>query len=69
VSQAPHFGQDPVDVPPVRFVTEHEEKEAERLTRFIWTRIQSLLKRGKALEANSLIEEFDDPPLWDDPLT
>ena len=69
MSQAPHFDQDPVDVPPVRFVTGHEGKEAERLTRFIWTRIQSLLKRGKALEANSLLEEFDDPPLWDDPLT
>ena len=53
----------------MRFVTGHEGKEAERLIRFIWTRIQSLLKRGKALEANSLLEEFDDPPLWDDPLT
>ena len=69
MSQAPHFDQDPVDVSSVRFVTGQEGKEAERLTRFIWTRIQSLLKRGKVLEANSLLEEFDDPPLWDDPLT
>ena len=27
-----------------------------------------LLLAGKELEANSLLEEFDEPPLWDDPL-
>lgn len=27
-----------------------------------------LLERGKELEANSLLEEFDEAPLWDDPL-
>ena len=65
----PHFDQDLGDVSQLRFVTGHKGQEAARLTRFIWTRIQSLLKRGKALESNSLLEEFDDPPLWDDPLT
>jgi hypothetical protein len=27
-----------------------------------------LLLMGKATEANSLLEEFDQPHLWDDPL-
>jgi hypothetical protein len=27
-----------------------------------------LLLMGKAKEANSLLEEFDQPHLWDDPL-
>ena len=43
-------------------------KEAERLTRFIWNQVIQLLLAGKELEANSLLEEFDEPPLWDDPL-
>ena len=49
-------------------MTGHEGREAEILTRFIWTRIMILLERGKELEANSLLEEFDEAPLWDDPL-
>ena len=69
MSQVPHFDHDPGDIPPVRFVTGHKGQEAARLTRFIWTRIQSLLKRDKTLDADSLLEEFDEPPLWDDPLT
>ena len=43
-------------------------KEAKRLTRFIWNQVIQLLLAGKELEANSLLEEFDEPPLWDDPL-
>ena len=69
MSQVLHFDHGPAVVPQMRFVTGHEGKEAERLIRFIWTRLQSLFKRRKVLEANSLLEEFDDPPLWDDPLT
>ena len=56
------------DVPPIKFETGHQGREAERLTRFIWDRIMRLLVMGKELEANSLLEEFDEPPLWDDPL-
>ena len=56
------------DFPPIKFETGHQGKEAERLTHFIWDRIMRLLLMGKELEANSLLEEFDEPPLWDDPL-
>ena len=54
------------DLPPLKFVTGREGREAERLTRFIWERIVWLLERGEEREANSLLEEFDEPPLWDD---
>ena len=56
------------DVPPIKFETGHQGKEAERLTRFIWNQVIQLLLAGKELEANSLLEEFDEPPLWDVPL-
>ena len=68
MSKASGFDKGPGDIPPLRFVTGHEGREAEILTRFIWTRIMILLERGKELEANSLLEEFDEAPLWDDPL-
>ena len=55
-------------MPPIKFQTGHRGKEAERLTRFIWNQVIRLLLAGKELEANSLVEEFDEPPLWDDPL-
>ena len=54
------------DLPPLKFVTGHEGREAERPTRFIWERIVCLLEHGEEREANSLLEEFDEPPLWDD---
>ncbi len=50
------------------FETGHQGREAERLTRFIWDRTMHLLLMGKEWEANSLLEEFDEPPLWDEPL-
>ena len=62
------FHDDTGDVPPIKFKTGHQGKEAERLTRFIWNQVIQLLLAGKELEANSLLEEFDEPPLWDDPL-
>ena len=55
------------DIPPLKFVTWHEGREAERLTRFIRNRILILLERSKEPEANSILEEFDVPPVWDDP--
>ena len=36
------------------------------MTRFIWARVVCLLEHGEEREANSLLEEFDEPPLWDD---
>ena len=52
----------------MKFETGHQGKEAERLTRFIWKRIQWLVERGKEAEACALVEEFDEFELWDDPL-
>ncbi|AII49510.1 hypothetical protein KR52_10200 [Synechococcus sp. KORDI-52] len=56
------------DIPPLKFVTAHEGREAERVKRFIWNRILVLLGRSKEPKANSILEEFDVPPVWDDPL-
>ena len=68
VSLISRFHDDIGDVPPIKFETGHQGKEAERLTRFIWNQVIQLLLADKELEANSLLEEFDEPPLWDDPL-
>ena len=68
VTLTTQFHDDTGDVPPIKFETGHQGKEAERLTQFIWKRVMRLLLTGKELEANSLLEEFDEPPLWDDPL-
>ena len=68
VSLISRFHDDTGDMPPIKFETGHQGKEAERLTRFIWNQVIQLLLAGKELEANSLLEEFDEPPLWDDPL-
>ena len=62
------FHDDAGDVPPFQFATGHQGEEAERLTRFIWNRVMKLILTGKEHEANALLEEFDEPPLWDDPL-
>ena len=66
VSKATGFDEGPADIPPLRFDTGHEGREAELVTSYIWKRIMFLLERGKELDANSLLEEFDEPPLWDD---
>ena len=66
VSKASGYDECPDGLPPLKFVTGHEGREAERLTRFIWERIVCLLEHGEEREANSLLEEFDEPPLWDD---
>ena len=58
----------PDDLSPLKFATWHDGREAERLTRFIWERIVCLLEHGEEREANSLLEEFDEPPLCDDVL-
>ena len=68
VSLISRLHNDTGDVPPIKFETGHQGKEAERRTRFIWNQVIQLLLAGKELEANSLLEEFDEPPLWDDPL-
>ena len=68
VSKASFLDEGPDDLPPLKFVTGHEGREAERLTRFIWERIVCLLEHGEEREANALLEEFDEPPLWVDVL-
>ena len=67
VSLISRFQDDSGDVPPIKFRDRVSGKEAERLTRFIWNQVIQLLLTGKELEANSLLEEFDEPPPWDDP--
>ena len=66
MSKASFLDEGPDDLPPLKFVSGHEGREAERLSRFIWERIVCLLEHGEEREANSLLEEFDEPPLWDD---
>ena len=68
VSLISRFHDDTDNVPPVKFKTGHQGKEAERLTRFIWNQVIQLLLAGKELEAISLLEEFYELPLWEDPL-
>ncbi len=68
VSLISRFHDDTGDAPPIKFETGHQGKEAEHLTRFIWNQVIQLLLAGKELEANALLEEFDESPLWDDPL-
>ena len=66
VSKTSGFDEDPGDIPPLRFETGHKGREAEILSRYVWKRITILLERGKELDANSLLEEFDEPSsLWD----
>ena len=66
MSKASFFDEGPDDLLPLKFATGHEGREAERLIRFIWERIVCLLEHGEEREANSLLEEFDESPLWDD---
>ena len=68
MSKASFLDEGPDDLPPLKFATGHQGREAERLTRFIWGRIVYLLEHGEEREANSLLEEFDELPLWDDVL-
>tara|TARA_B000000532_G_scaffold89868_1_gene71925 strand:+ start:349 stop:558 length:210 start_codon:yes stop_codon:yes gene_type:complete len=68
VSLISRFHDNTGDVPPIKFDTGHQGEEAKHLTRFIWNQVIRLLLEEKELEANSLLEEFDEPPLWDDPL-
>ena len=68
VSKVSSFDEDAAEIPPLKFETGLEGREAELLNRFIWGRIMVLLESGKELEANSLLEEFEQPTLWNDPL-
>ena len=68
VSLISRFHDDTGDVPPIKFESGRQGKEAKRLTRLLWNQVIQLLLAGKELEANSLLEEFDEPPLWDYPL-
>ena len=62
VSKTIDFSEDPGDIPPLRFEKGHEGREAELLSRYVWKRIIIVLELGKELDANSLLEEFDEPP-------
>ncbi|MAI95301.1 MAG: hypothetical protein CMN95_01035 [Synechococcus sp. MED650] len=62
------FHRNSSDVPPLRFETGLQGQDADRLSRFIWNRIIWLITSGQEAEANALVEEFDEPALWDDPL-
>ena len=61
------FDEEPGDIPPLRFETGIEGREAELLSRFVWKRIMNLIECDKEIDANSLLQEFDLPPLWSDP--
>ena len=43
VSLISRFHDDTGDLPPIKFETGHQGKEAERLTRFIWNQVIRLL--------------------------
>ena len=62
VSKTTLSNEDPGDIPPLRFETGHEGREAELLSRYAWERIMILLELGQKLDANSILEEFDEPP-------
>ena len=68
VSKVSIFAEGPDDLPPIKFATGHEGREAARLTRFIWVRIVCLLEHFEEREANSLLWQFDESPLWGDVL-
>ena len=61
VTKTSGIDEDPGDIPPLRFETGHEGREAELLSRYVWKRIMILLERGEEFDANSLLEEFDEP--------
>ena len=63
MSIASFFDEGSDDLPPLKFATGHEGREAERLTRFIWERIVCLLEYGEEQEVNSLLKDFDELPL------
>ena len=65
MSKASFLDEGPNDLPPLEFATGHEVREADRLTRFISERIVCLLEHGEEREPNSLLQEFDEPTLWD----
>ena len=68
VSLISRFHDGTGDAARLKFNRRQHIKNAEHLTRFIWNRVIKLLLLGKTTEANSLLKEFDQPPLWDDPL-
>lgn len=68
VSLISRFHNDMGDAARCEVQTRHHTKKAEHLSQFIRERVITLLLMGKAKEANSLLEEFDQPQLWDDPL-
>ena len=55
VSKTTVFDEYPGDIPPLRFETGHEGREALILSRYVWKRIMILLEFGKELDANSLL--------------
>ena len=56
------FTDDTGDLPPI--LRNRASGEGQNACRF--EPVIRLLLTGKELEANSLLEEFDEPPLWDD---
>ena len=61
---ATQFSSDAERVPPLTF----EGMGDERLDLIIWQRVAWLLMKEQDAEANSLLQEFNLTPLWDDPL-
>ena len=68
VSLISRFHDDKGDAAQCKVQARHHNKKAEHLSQFIQKRMLTLLLMGKASEANSLLEEFDLPGIWDDPL-
>ena len=66
MSKDSFLDEGPDDLSPLKFATGYQGREAEPLTRLIWSRVVYLLEHCEEREANSLLEEFDEPPHWDD---
>ena len=64
MSLTSRFHDDTGDLPPIKFETAHQGKEAERLTRFIWNQVIRLLLAGKELfDINAPPEAAEDPQM------
>ncbi len=62
------FSQDHPDLPPLVLETTKLESSGGQIGRSIWERAAWLMLIGKEADADALLDEFELPPSWDDPL-
>ncbi len=62
------FSQDHPDLPPLVFEVTKPAPSSGKIGQSIWERAAWLMLNGKEAEADALLEEFNLPPSWDDPL-